>query len=97
MSHDQDHAADLAAQWAEQLRRTGGLDARYTDDEELARYRRASRDAGKLLDRPVQTVARRGVLHVSLADWGDNPLEARLEDARTRNAIDRAFRAYPER
>ncbi|MCO6004178.1 hypothetical protein NE236_04230 [Actinoallomurus purpureus] len=96
MSHDQDHA-DLVSQWAEQLRRTGGVDVRYTDDDDLARYRRAGRDAGKLLDRPVQTVARHGIIHVSLTDWGDNPLETRLEDARTRNAIDRPFRAYPER
>ena len=95
---DDDHdTADLAVQWAEQLRRTGGVQVRYTDDEALARYRRVGREAGELLQRPVQTVARRGVLHVALTDWGDNPLETRLDDARTRNAIDKAFRAYPKR
>lgn len=95
MSDDSDKA-DLAAQWAEQLRRTGGVQIRYTDDEALARYRRAGREAGKLLDRPVQTHARRGILHVALTDWGNNPLETRLDDARIRNAIDDAFRVDPE-
>jgi hypothetical protein len=94
---DHDDDADLAAQWADQLRRTGGVQVRYTNDEDLTRYRRTGHDAGKLLERSVQTVARDGVLHVTLTDWGENPLESRLEDARTRNAIDKAFRAHPER
>jgi hypothetical protein len=89
--------AHLAAAWAERLRRTGGVDVRYHDDEDLARYRRAGREASKLLQRPMHTAARRGIPHVALTDWGDNPLETRLDDVSTRIAIDKAFRAHPKR
>jgi hypothetical protein len=96
MSDDRNDV-DLVTRWAEQLRRTGGIDVAFATDEDLARYRRAARDLGRLLERPVQTVARYGFLHIALTDWGENPLEARLEDAQTRNAVDRAFRMYPDR
>jgi hypothetical protein len=92
---DSQDTADLAAQWADQLRRTGGVQIHYTDDQDLSRYRRAGREAGKLLQRPIETVARNGTLHIALADWGDNVLETHLDKARTRNAIDKAFRAHP--
>jgi hypothetical protein len=78
-----------------QLRRTEGLQIRNTDDETLARYRRTGRQADELLNRPVQTTTRHGILHIALTDWGHNPLETHLDDARTRNAIDRAFPAHP--
>lgn len=56
--NDHSDNTDLVVQWAEQLHRAGGVQVRYTDDEDLARYRRSGRAAGKLLQRPVQIVAR---------------------------------------
>lgn len=94
---DQDRTAELAQTWAQELRRSGGVHTRYGTEQELAELRRAGRQAGKILDRPVRTTGRNNDFHVELTDWGTNPLEERLSDARTRNAIDQAFQPRPER
>jgi hypothetical protein len=96
MAEEQDDR-DLINQLAEQLRHTGGFNIAFATDQDLARYRRAAREIGTLLKRPVRTAARRGFLYIALADWGKNPLEAHLEDTRTRNAVDTTFRLYPDR
>jgi hypothetical protein len=73
---DDHHHADLITHWAEQLRRTGGMDVAFATDEDLARHRRTAHNVADLLGRPVQTVARHGFLHIALADWGENPVSA---------------------
>lgn len=93
MSHGQDHAAELAATWTTELRRTGRIHAPFHSDDERELYRRAGRKAGRLLQRPVRTLVVGSEVQVLLTDWMDRPLERQLEHARTRNAIDRAFAA----
>lgn len=73
------------------LRATGQATYHYTDDKERDELRSAGRQAGRALGRPVRTIARNNRIHIVLTDWGDNPLERQLDDAKTRNAIDRAL------
>jgi hypothetical protein len=90
---DQDRAAELGAKWCDQLRRTGEIRIGFAADDERDLYRRAGRQAGRLLKRPIRTVVAGNTVVITLEDWMDNPLERRLEDTRTRKAVDRAFTA----
>lgn len=80
-----------ARHMADELRRTGQVSRAYHNDAERDELRRTGRRAARILSRPIQTLARSGVLHIVLTGWGDNPLERQLDDAKTRNAIDRAL------
>jgi hypothetical protein len=46
MSHGQDQAAELAATWSTELRRTGRIQAHFGTDTERELYRRTGRKAG---------------------------------------------------
>ncbi|MEU8119769.1 hypothetical protein AB0C21_13790 [Spirillospora sp. NPDC049024] len=100
MSHDQDQAAALAAAlaaaWIPDLRRTGGVRVPFDTDADRDLYRAAAREAARILDRPVETTTIGTQVHVLVSDWAERPLEQRLEDARTRNAIDAAFASLDE-
>ncbi|TMR07291.1 hypothetical protein ETD83_01485 [Actinomadura soli] len=93
MSSDQDRATELAQQWTTDLRRTGGVRVHFDTDADRDLYQAAAQQAGRLLGRPVETTVIGNQVHVLITDWAQHPLEARLEDARTRNAIDAAFDA----
>lgn len=80
---------------ADQLRRTGQVSRTYHTDTERDELRRTGRKAARILGRPLHTTARSGVLHMVLTDWGENPLERQLDDAKARNAIDRALGNRP--
>jgi hypothetical protein len=93
VTHDQDAATALAAEWSEALRRTGQVIAPFDTDDERELFRTAGRKAGRLLERPVRTLVQGTSVLVVLDDWMDNPLQTQVEGIRARKAIDAAFAA----
>jgi hypothetical protein len=91
VSADHDPATELAATYAQQLRRTGEVRAHFDTDDERNLYRRAGRAAGRLLDRPIRTLVNGNQVFIVLDDWMDNPLQVQVEANRTRKAINQAF------
>lgn len=72
------------------------MHASYSTDQQIADCRLPAgwTPSRGILDRPVRTIGRNGVLHVELTDWGTNALEQQLSDTRARNAIDKPFKLH---